>query len=208
VPGACDNTEDKYALGITGANNAPCKSDCYWDNDGGSGNDDCLWDHSCDPFEDSDPGYPEPAGSCPYDEGRIGGSDCPDTQTQTCHDICGPLTPNGCDCFGCCSIDGGARTIWLGSYAGSDRNDVTCTPDSMLDDELCHPCTQVEDCLNPCGECELCFGRDELPEGCDPGEGSARCPDPGQGAPCGLEGDAPCPSYEVCITGCCAEELQ
>jgi len=78
----------------------------------------------------------------------------------------------------------------------------------MLDDELCHPCTQVEDCLNPCGECELCFGRDELPEGCDPGEGSARCPDPGQGAPCGLEGDAPCPSYEVCITGCCAEELQ
>src|SRR5262249_52372790 len=44
--GPCDNTESgALTLGIPGGNNAPCKADCYFDQDTGTGNDSCYWDH-------------------------------------------------------------------------------------------------------------------------------------------------------------------
>jgi len=39
--GACQNNEKGFFGNIPGQNNAPCKSDCYWDQDTNSGNDKC-----------------------------------------------------------------------------------------------------------------------------------------------------------------------
>src|SRR5262249_34071017 len=63
--GPCDNTEDSLYGGIPGQNNSPCKSDCYFDQDTGSGNDDCYWSHKCDPLE-VPPLYPPEDSKCAY----------------------------------------------------------------------------------------------------------------------------------------------
>ena len=34
---------------ISGGNVHPCSQECYFDQDNGGGNDDCSWDHRCDP---------------------------------------------------------------------------------------------------------------------------------------------------------------
>jgi hypothetical protein len=146
--GACDNTEDSYFPNMPGANNAPCKADCYFDQDGGSGNDDCYWQHECDPLEVSPDFNPE-GNKCEYDpDSSIPGytGTCETafaTQSQDCLDYCLPLTPNGCDCFGCCSIPGAATTVWLGSLVNKVP---TCTINSVSDPTLCKPCTVVPSC--------------------------------------------------------------
>src|SRR4051794_492406 len=64
--GPCDNTEDSYFGGIPGQNNAPCREDCYFDQDTGSGNDQCFWSHECDPLSVA-PDYPPSGDSqCAY----------------------------------------------------------------------------------------------------------------------------------------------
>ena len=70
-----------------------------------------------------------------------------------CVPACGPVTPNGCDCFGCCHVQTGDGTIDI--YLGSG-------PDCRLDNLAgCSPCTFHEACDNPCEpeKCELCFGQ-------------------------------------------------
>jgi len=224
--GPCDNNEAGFYLGIAGGDSAPCKLDCYYDQDQGSGNDDCRWDSRCDPLE---PDW-DPRG-CAYRDPPPASAECPPTQSMMCHDFCGPLTPNGCDCFGCCELPArSGRYVFIGS---TDAAGVpTCSLDVMLDDTRCHPCTPVGDCLNTCGRCELCLGRTELPpecfppppvdagprpDGAMPVDGGPR-PDgyvPTDGGPpppprcpsgvqaCGLPGDPVCPAGYWCITGCC-----
>jgi len=103
--GPCDNTENSFYGGIPGQNNSPCKSDCYFDQDTGSGNDDCYWSHKCDPLE-VPPSYTPEGSQCAYNpNANIPGysGSCANafqTQSQVCSGYCGPLTPNGCDCFG------------------------------------------------------------------------------------------------------------
>src|SRR5213075_1031598 len=104
--GPCSNNESGLAGEIPGQNNAPCKSDCYFDQDTGAGNDDCYWSHTCDPFSIA-PGYPpEGDDKCDYNPNvSIPGShqSCSQalaSQSAGCTDYCGPLVPNGCDCFG------------------------------------------------------------------------------------------------------------
>src|SRR6188768_2675882 len=64
--GPCDNTEDSYYGGIPGQNNAPCRQDCYFDPDTGSGNDQCYWSHECDPYSVA-PAFPPSGDSqCAY----------------------------------------------------------------------------------------------------------------------------------------------
>ena len=43
--GPCDNTEGSLYGGIPGQAGPACKVDCYFDQDSGSGNDECYWDH-------------------------------------------------------------------------------------------------------------------------------------------------------------------
>ena len=142
--GPCDNDEASFATGIPGDNSDACKQDCFFDGNSGAGDDKCDWNLKCDPLN---PGGDLPK-ACPYNPGF---KNCPSTQTQACIDNCRGLTPNGCDCFGCCEIftNGTSTTVFLGS--GPD-----CT---VATPQNCAPCTQNDDCVNTCGNCELCLGK-------------------------------------------------
>jgi hypothetical protein len=221
--GPCDNTEDSYYGGIPGQSGPNCDVDCYWDSNSGSGNDECYWNHKCDPNEADDPGHPEPNTKCKYDQNtNVSGTDltCDELlmmQPEVCAKVCGPLTPNGCDCFGCCELPAGSgKYIWLGSEDEA-TGEGSCTVEFINDVDKCEPCIPVPSCLNGCEKCELCLGKDELPPECLPGGdggggagmggagmgggGTGQCP-PGIQA-CGLPGQALCPADYYCITGCC-----
>ena len=210
--GPCDNTENSFYGGIPGQPGPACTVDCYWDANSGSGDDECNWSHQCDKNEETPPGHPEPASKCPYDpDANIPGTalSCDDlimAQSETCASFCGPLTPNGCDCFGCCELPAGSgKYVWLGSEDEA-TGEGSCTMADIADPDKCEPCFPVPSCLNDCELCELCIGKDELPPECDPSGtggagGSMQCP-PGIQA-CGVPGQAPCPAGHYCITGCC-----
>jgi hypothetical protein len=195
--GPCDNNESGWNAYLVGNGpTSPCLSaDCYFDGDAGSGNDDCRWGPSCDPLE---PYF------CTYDpEAPIGGTSmtCEEASTMQspqCETYCGPLVPNGCDCFGCCEITLGdeSHTVYLGWSWGRG----TCGPETLGDPEACAPCTQVPACLNPCEpeSCEICIGQTTLPDGCR----ESGCPVGVQ--PCLPEHESgDCPEGMACITGCC-----
>ena len=207
--GPCDNTEGPALISdVGGVTGSTCHVDCYFDygNGIGTGSDDCWWDHQCDPLE------PEQA-VCPYDEKRADNEKfCPDEQSERCGEVCLPFTPNGCDCFGCCTFpelaglgpDGGDGYVWIG--AKDERNNGTCTFDDILDTSKCPRCTPIPGCLNDCGTCELCIGKTELPEECyDTPDGdvpdTSQCPD--GSTPCGLPDQPSCASGYFCISGCC-----
>ena len=198
--GPCDNTENSFYGGIPGQNNSPCKSDCYFDADTGSGNDDCYWSHKCDSLEVA-PNYTPEGSQCAYSpNANIAGyngtcSTAFTTQSQQCTNYCGPLTPNGCDCFGCCNIPGAPTPVWLGSE--NPPGVGSCNSATLNDPTKCKPCTQVAACLNPCDTCELCVGKPTLPPGCV-----------GPVCPLGVLTCNPllelgCPANYSCITGCC-----
>ena len=167
--GPCDDTEGPVLLtGTSGESNNGCGADCYFEGGAGSGSGDCTWDRQCDPLE--------PKNNCEYcgpESGNNckGGSFdniCPEVQpfAESCEQGCGALTPNGCDCFGCCTfpqLNGGY--VYLGSEIGSEG---TCTLNDINDPELCRPCTPAVNCLNECGRCELCLGKTEIPADCFP----------------------------------------
>ncbi|NUP09932.1 MAG: hypothetical protein HOW73_28120, partial [Polyangiaceae bacterium] len=217
--GPCDNTEDSYYGGIPGQMGPPCAVDCYFDQDSGAGNDDCYWDHRCDQHEVARDYYPEPenGADCEFagDDYVVGQgqtcSDLDDAQSQECYDYCGPLTPNGCDCFGCCELPAGSGAfVWLGSIGAN--GDTVCTQAEVANPAVCHPCQPVTSCFNDCAPCEICIGKPPPGPECQ-GEGGGgtggaggggtgqQCPDGVQ--ECGLSGQDPCPADYSCITGCC-----
>ncbi len=176
--GACDNNEAGYDLGIPGGEVGRCARDCYYDTNQGRGNDDCVWDSRCDPLG--------PGIGCDYipPEERPASVDCPVDQSDTCVDVCRSVTPNGCDCFGCCELPArSGNFVFLGST--DEDGNPTCTPDGAEDPELCNPCTPVMGvCNNPCGRCEICLGETaaDLPADCfppPPGPEDAGVPDGG-----------------------------
>jgi hypothetical protein len=199
--GPCDNNESGWNGEVPGQQNqSTCLvMDCYIDSNSGAGNDECYWSHSCDPLEPSGCTY-NPEQSIPGTSGTC--QSLLDEQLPACADYCGPLTPNGCDCFGCCDVtldDASTVTVYLGTLDGAVG---TCNLDVVEDPALCHPCTQVNGCLNTCEECEICLGQVELPPGCE----KQVCPEGIQ--PCGLAGQDPCPETLSCITGCCVPNPQ
>ncbi|MCC6556986.1 MAG: hypothetical protein IT372_28880 [Polyangiaceae bacterium] len=217
--GPCDNTEGSYYGGIAGQPGPACTVDCYFDQDSGSGNDDCYWNHQCDPHEVSPDYHPESSNgdACAHNPnantpGTSGTCDeLYNAQSQACHDYCGPLVPNGCDCFGCCELPAGSgQYVWLGSDANGDKTG-SCSRDVIDDPTKCEPCLPVAGCLNGCDPCELCLGKDTLPPECYPDGGAGGGPTgqcPGGDQPCGLPGQDPCPATHYCITGCCQEVPQ
>ncbi len=226
--GPCDNTEDSFFGGIPGQTGPACKVDCYFDQDSGAGNDDCYWSHECDTNEIAPNYYPEPnnGAQCEYTGPDTvippTGKTCSElnaAQSDACHDYCGPLTPNGCDCFGCCELPAGSGAfVWLGSEGVTGT--TVCTMDALDDPTVCHPCVPVAACFNDCGECEICIGKPLPGPECGEGGGGAgggsaggsasggggsggsgQCPEGVQA--CGLAGQSPCPAGEFCNTGCC-----
>lgn len=233
--GPCDNTENGLHLGIPGGDGQACIVDCYWDSNSGAGNDGCYWNHQCDPLS-VDPNYfPEPwnGTKCAYNENANTpgtGLTCDELlnkQPDTCLDVCPSLTPNGCDCFGCCLLYKNGKEygpVWLGTEDGNGN--FSCKLDKLgimpkaEQDKACAPCTQVKnECFNDCGKCELCIGKDvsDLPPECfpppppdggtdsgtDSGTPPPQCPDGVQ--PCGLAGQDYCDIGWSCITGCCVQ---
>lgn len=198
--GPCDNTEGPALepdVGGLGANS--CQMDCFFDFGTGQGNDNCQWDHRCDPE------VPEPD-LCPFEQSRVGTNDCPATQDPMCADFCGPLTPNGCDCFGCCTMPNagpggvGSRYVYIGALDAN--NNGTCTFADIADPVKCPTCTPVDACLNTCAMCEVCIGAPPPGPECNPED---QCP--GTVQPCGLPGQAECPDGQFCISGCCQSAI-
>jgi hypothetical protein len=173
----CDDTEGTFSTDLPGQN-MDCKGDCYWDQDSGVGNDHCEWNLICDPEN------PGAGTNCEYDPNY---GMCDLEQMQACVDLCSPITPNGCDCFGCCEIQG--EFYYLG-------NGDACSLDNLAG---CQSCTYHEGCNNPCvpEECELCFGQtiEDLPEDCT----EAACP----AGTDNCESSDDCEVGWYCQTGCC-----
>jgi hypothetical protein len=224
--GPCDNNESGYFPALPGLPGQKCDLDCFWDT--GQGHEEnCYWHHECDPHaNDQLPQYngieANPQSSCTFSGTEAEqwahtpknskGKSCDEMyndQEQQCLDECHPVTPNGCDCFGCCEL--GGTYVWIGSL-DADGKTGTCDVGDVGQPnffEECHPCVPVPGCNNPCEHCELCIGKTELPADCyPPGQGGGgsggspqECP-VGQQA-CGLPNQPPCPSGHYCITGCC-----
>jgi hypothetical protein len=198
--GSCDNNEAGWKGEIPGQQDNPTceRMSCYWNGNSGHGEAICLWTHTCDPEEpmgctyDPDAHFPDPQiNSC---------ASLFAEQPEGCEEHCGPYTPNGCDCFGCCEIHVGGE-VYTG-YVGTEdaEGNGTCNVETADDPDKCHPCTPVESCFTACNpdDCQICIGQTEVPEGCE----EAKCPD-------GIEscnpqnGHADCTDGWSCITGCC-----
>lgn len=170
--GALDSDEGTFATGIPGDNRDPKWQDCFFDGNSGAGDDHCRYRTEC------------LYGELPADD-----PDC--VVSQQCVNFCKGLAPNGCDCFGCCTVqltDGSSANILL---------DAACSLDNAQDAAACQRCTKQTQCGNDCGECELCAGKtvDDLPDHC-----SSTPPDPvDPGDPVDPE-DPPPPVY-TCDTG-------
>jgi hypothetical protein len=197
--GPLDNDEDSFATGIPGDNVDPCKQDCWFDGNSGSGNDGCTFNSRC--LE----GSKEP--KCPYDPAAAKDpKQCP-APSDRCIKYCKPLAPKGCDCAGCCDVydpAGKKYTVKLTS---------TCTYESLGDATKCQTCTKIAACSNPCGECDYCLGKLTLPAKCfpappDAGPDGSTPPDTAPPADTcdGLATCSPtkaCPTGQYCLTGCC-----
>ena len=141
-----DNDEGSFATGIPGDNRDDACQDCFFDGNSGSGNDGCYLPSSCLSKGDNSSGR----GRC---------SSC--EQTAQCRKFCQAYTPNGCDCFGCCTVrlaNGTNVNVALGNGCNIDGNTVTG----------CNTCVPNDSCINTCGRCELCPGKTaaDLPADC------------------------------------------
>jgi len=164
--GPCDNTEGPaLESGVGGVIGEDCHVDCYFDYGNGMGQSFCWWDHMCDPLS--------PEEGCEYDQKMADNEHfCPATQTEECENYCIPFTPNGCDCFGCCTFPslaglgtaGADLYVWIGNI--DESNLGTCTLDAVTDATKCPPCTPVDACMNTCARCEVCVGKPTVPADC------------------------------------------
>ncbi len=211
--GPLDRDEGSFATGIPGDNIDPCKQDCWFDGNSGSGDDGCTWDGKCLPGSTDK--------KCPYDP--VAAADpkqCPPPSAK-CITYCKPLTPKGCDCAGCCDVyDATGKVYTVKLVAG-------CTSEALGDATKCPTCTKIADCSNPCGKCDWCLGKTSLPPECYPPPPDAGVPPDGAPPPDGTPPDAitpppdapppstcpagllscsptiACPIGQYCLTGCC-----
>jgi hypothetical protein len=213
--GPLDNDEASFATGIPGDNKDAVNQDCFFDGNSGAGNDGCN-QHVCCLL-----GATTKAECAtrltgivnnPTQEGNkynvaecfapLGSAAVP----LRCQMTCGPLTPPGCDCFGCCTICDPANPLTCFDIALNPVTSPGCSTATLSDPAICKRCTKVSDCGNSaCGgqTCILCPGQDPstLPAGCG---GTQSCPT-GQMA-CSANGT--CPLDQYCSTGCCLDAIQ
>jgi len=191
--GPYDDDESSFATGIPGDNKDPIWQDCFFDGNSGHGDDGCRYKTGC------------LTGELPPDH-----RDC--TVTQRCIDFCRPYAPNGCDCFGCCEIypPGESDPVYI--IIGT-----SCSIADLDDPNKCQTCRQSTQCVNTCGECELCGGKTiaDLPASCYPDPNNTDPnnppePDPDNPIYTCDDGEQVCSttilcerSDEYCAQGCC-----
>ena len=201
----CQDTERTFANERPGQGHGACILDCYFDQDSGFGNDDCIYSHECDALSVA-PDYPPEGPRCAYDPATKlpRNMTCAAPQSDKCRSVCAPLTPNGCDCFGCCKAPGASTAVFSGSV---DDNDVpSCDFEHLADPTRCKPCTQVASCINTCDPCELCFGARTVAQPCGTSAPTCAVPQCLPGAtPCNSDCLPPCAAGLSCVTGCCIE---
>jgi hypothetical protein len=195
--GAIDNDEASFATGIPGDNIDSKLQDCFFDGNSGAGDDKCKF-HTCCILDLSQPQY---GGVCPADLQPPNYDPAQCTVTQTCIDNCKPLTPPGCDCFGCCTLCNGSdcHDVYTNPAVAPD-----CTLADLGDPSKCPVCVKVQACSNPCDPqlCILCPGQSpsDLPPDCmmNPAcpTGSSEC-----------STDTPCVAGQYCSNGCCIDQI-
>jgi len=192
--GALDNDESSFSTGIPGDNIDTVHQDCFFDGNSGAGDDGCDI-HVCCLL-----GAPDRA-SCPFGANQYDPAQCNTPETQACVALCAPLTPPGCDCFGCCTLCDPVTNVCR-DVLTNPAVAPNCDADHLSDPVACPACIQRTDCGTPCGAemCVLCPGQDpnDLPPECN---GSTQCP--AGHAECGP--GAPCPTDQFCSVGCCID---
>lgn len=215
--GLNDNDESSFATGIPGDNVDAIMQDCFFDGDSGGGNDGCSQHVCCllEPFVNCCEGNETPqANNCIAFTGpKYKPEEC--VATQQCIDNCGPLTPPGCDCFGCCTVCSGGDcvdvltnpAIYEEPNCSNNANPAQgeCCESENL--EGCYTCTKSIDCQGgSCDavpdDCILCPGEtaDDLPATCN---GDQTCPNGAmacqQTSDCGVD--------QYCSIGCCVSSI-
>lgn len=204
--GPLDNDESSFATGIPGDNIDQVKQDCFFDGNSGAGNDGCDI-HVCCLLGAAT------RNDCPADLGRnqYDPADCPPPLGQRplsnkCLTTCAPLTPPGCDCFGCCTeCIPGTNPAQCFDVIINPATSPNCNDTNLADPAACKRCTKVATCSGGnCGgdTCVLCPGQDPstLPPTCS----GQSCPNGNM--TCGAGGTCPADSY--CSNGCCIDVIQ
>jgi len=179
-----DNDESAFPFGIVDEFFDPCKLDCAFDGNGGSGDDGCAFDGRC-LVGNTNP-------RCPYDPVRAADATLCPKMPEKCVKYCGARTPNGCDCSGCCDVydsTGASRRARV--YASG------CTFEKLNDPAYCPPCEKQTECDRPCGRCDYCLGKTKLPSDC----AKPTCPTGARSC----DPETPCACGEFCLTGCCVK---
>jgi hypothetical protein len=174
--GAGDSDEATFELGIPDYCWPRCvNQDCFFDGDGGSGNDGCNIHVCCLLGATS-------IADCPVGASQYDPKACPPpigkgTLEPWCIDNCSSVTPPGCDCFGCCTV---CDPVTNQCYDVTINRVVSpeCTEDALSDPTKCKACTKSTLCEGgACGGdiCTLCPGQEasDLPADCN---GMNQCP--------------------------------
>lgn len=210
--GAFDNDESSFATGIPGDNKDAINQDCFFDGDSGAGNDGCNQHVCCLLGATTKAECTQDLTGIvnnPQQEGNKYNVDAcfPPLGTAQipakCVMVCEPLTPPGCDCFGCCTICEGPDCADVAINPVTSPN---CTPDKIDDPVACPRCTKTTACEGSgCGgdTCVLCPGQGsgDLPPQCN---GTSTCPTDATACPDGTG----CPNETYCSNGCCIGVIQ
>ncbi|MBL4633164.1 MAG: hypothetical protein JKY56_04785 [Kofleriaceae bacterium] len=212
-----DDDESSFATGIPGDNRDAIIQDCFFDGDSGGGNDGCDIHVCCllEPAVDCCEGDETTAndGCVEFTGPKYDPAEC--VQTPACQENCQPLTPPGCDCFGCCTICVGdqCQDIFTNPAIYDEENcqnipnptEGQCCESENLGG--CYSCTKSTDCGGAAcdddpTDCILCPGQTEsdLPASCG---GAPECPEGvtvcEQTDDCGMD--------QYCTNGCCVDSI-
>jgi hypothetical protein len=217
--GPLDRLEDSFATGIPGDNMDSTYQDCFFDGDSGGGNDGCSQHVCCllqaDSVAECAALAPE-ANASKYKKSECykpwGTVDVP----SKCSMNCGPLSPPGCDCFGCCTVCNamGCEDIVLNPAVSPtcDQTNITSVGADGVEgtaDDPCQRCVKNANCgstgcaydgvsCTPCpGQCDASGTcNPPLPSSCG---GTTMCPSGYQAC----QPDGTCPGGTYCSSGCC-----
>ena len=152
--GGLDNDESSYATGIPGDNVDACKQDCFFDGNSGMGDDGCMWQLKCDPMNTN--------AQCPYDQNYA--HPARERVLGVCVAVAVAASTSARSWFRTAVTASAAaqcrarrrRSGWL--RRAPRRTSAIPTK--------CPPCTQVTQCMTPCGHCDYCIGKETLPADC------------------------------------------